>query len=111
MNSQQINTLKPESCVYFVQDMQSGIIKIGKTGNFVQRFRSLQNSGANDLGVFDKIKTKNPSETEKIMHDFFKSERLHGEWFALTAFEDRIWIDFMALSANYFEGGFDGFFE
>lgn len=64
--------------VYFIQAEESGRIKIGKTTIDAERRRcALQTGSPEKLKLLTVLK----SNSEKKLHNKFKGERLHGEWF------------------------------
>lgn len=56
--------------------------KIGKTANLKHRIKQIQASCPYKISV-EKV-YKDGFHLEKIAHKFFKSKRIHGEWFKLT---------------------------
>ncbi|WP_181421657.1 GIY-YIG nuclease family protein [Curtobacterium sp. MCBD17_030] len=70
------------SVVYFVQQGNSGPIKIGCTRNLKSRVNSLQTSSAEPLNVLGTV--PGGFELERQMHEALSPHRLSGEWFAPT---------------------------
>lgn len=68
--------------VYFVQNTNSGHIKIGTTKSMGARLNTLQNASADPLLVMACMPGDHRHEAE--LHDRFRSSRLHREWFAQT---------------------------
>lgn len=71
----------PDSCVYFLYS--AGKIKIGTTKNIDYRHGAL--SGASPLPVLCVCQFTGGRVTERKFHEAFKADRLHGEWFTLSA--------------------------
>lgn len=66
--------------VYFIQGVDGGPIKIGRTRNLKERLRSIQMSSPVRLRVLAAY--RNPDEdAETKLHQRFRVHRLHGEWF------------------------------
>ena len=67
--------------IYFVAS-DSQFVKIGCTGNVVERIKSLQTASPKKL----RLKAILPGgfETESELHTMFASARSHGEWFRQT---------------------------
>jgi hypothetical protein len=65
--------------VYFIQRVDSGLIKIGITGNVRRRFKQLQGHGFGNLIVLGFC----PGKTgyERKLHREFAEFRKTGEWF------------------------------
>lgn len=72
----------PLSGVYFVAC--EGYVKIGLSSNVVQRFRTIQVANPFKVEPLGFIAKSSPLEAEKLevqLHERFKPERIHGEWF------------------------------
>jgi DNA-binding CsgD family transcriptional regulator len=65
--------------IYFVENLTSGVIKIGFTTNPGKRLATLQNASADPLGLMGVL-PGGPAE-EKRIHRLFAQHRLRGEWF------------------------------
>lgn len=65
--------------VYFIQDTNSGPIKIGITKDIQTRFGELQRSSPIPLKILKTINGE--KELEDQIHKHFKHLQQHGEWF------------------------------
>lgn len=71
-----------DPCVYFIQNGDSGLIKIGMTKVGVyDRFGALQQMNGGPLYIRGIVRHDKPKTLERILHQMFKAERVHGEWF------------------------------
>lgn len=74
-------------CVYVVQDIQTGHIKIGHTQRPTKRLQTLRGEYAGDLVyryVF-RLKTRAAqTRLEADLHDLFSPYRIRREWFAAS---------------------------
>jgi hypothetical protein len=70
----------PGSIVYFVQGANGGPIKIGTTTHLAGRLANLQALNAQKLCVLATVPCGG-HKLERELHDKFKDDRLHGEWF------------------------------
>ena len=71
--------------VYFAQCEETGRIKIGKTiCGIEQRMAHLRTASSTRLQLIGCEADKNDGALESIIHDSFKGNRLHGEWFEAT---------------------------
>ena len=69
------------SCVYFIQSVNGGPIKIGRSGNVDERVARLQTANAFPLRVVARMPGK--VSVERNMHALFAKDRIRpdGEWF------------------------------
>jgi hypothetical protein len=65
--------------VYFIQQGESGPVKIGFATSVDQRIRQLKTSSPAPLRLLGAIETK--KENERFIHTLFGKFRLRGEWF------------------------------
>ena len=69
--------------IYFIQQGDTGPIKIGYTdGSVENRLRTLQTGSPKKLTLLGFI--TGTQEQEKLLHRFFHAERIAGEWFEPT---------------------------
>jgi hypothetical protein len=70
--------------VYFFRSAATGLTKIGQSARPGQRFQEI---GAHlpDLECVGCVCTDEPRWLERLFHGLFRSQRKHGEWFALDA--------------------------
>lgn len=67
----------------YVMQGSNGDVKIGVSQNVAQRKKTLESvHGINIKKVYSTPFCANCFEIEAIMHNKFKSERIHGEWFS-----------------------------
>lgn len=72
--------LKPKGCVYFIESVGVGHIKIGWTsGNPEQRLKALQTGSGCRLELIGSIAGEQHLETK--LHQYFGHLRHNGEWF------------------------------
>ena len=72
------------SYVYFILDVVSGAIKIGKANDIHARISNMQTGNPNELVVLHYIECKSVDLAfilEKKYHDKFKHLHMRGEWF------------------------------
>ena len=72
------------SYVYFILDITSGAIKIGKANNIYERLPGLQTGNPNELVVLHYIECESVEDAfnlEKNCHDKFNHLHVRGEWF------------------------------
>jgi hypothetical protein len=67
----------PNPAVYFIQNTQNGLIKIGSSSNPQKRLSTLQTASAGPMVLL----AATSSYTESGLHRRFKSLRVRGEWF------------------------------
>ena len=67
--------------VYFIEAPSTGLVKIGKTTDLEERFKSLCTMSPTPLRLLKVI--PGYSDEEKTLHKRFKEYRRHGEWFEL----------------------------
>ena len=103
--------IKYDGGAYMMQDMASNLVKIGRTSNFLQRWKQTvtHNPSAQLLFVFD-CNQHYANEIENALHKQFARYRQSGEWFALPLDKD-LKIDFPGKAAAYKVNGDTGKFE
>ncbi|MDV8154526.1 GIY-YIG nuclease family protein [Acinetobacter bereziniae] len=77
---------KQDACLlktYVVQDVDTGIVKIGKSKNVQTRLSAIKNNSGRNL----KIIAIFPEDIEKQLHIKYAEFRKVGEWFSLPQFE------------------------
>ena len=71
--------------IYIIQNTKNKNIKIGVTSNITKRLSSLQCGSDYKLEVkFLSAPVKNALKIESTIHNEFKRENTHGEWFELN---------------------------
>lgn len=89
---------------YIVRNPQNGLVKIGITKNIKTRFYQLCSQSGIDLHLWMVVGheagyDEKPIVLEKFLHKFYKSKKVRGEWFNLSA---RDIVDIrVLLFANY----------
>jgi hypothetical protein len=58
-------------------------MKIGRSDDPEERVNALQTGNEHQLILYRKIET-NDGKLEKMLHEHFKSKRIHGEWFSIN---------------------------
>lgn len=67
--------------IYFIQEKSTSRIKIGKTSNIRQRFKTLMSfSALPELSI--KLLINDKGNMEPFFHKKFSEFRIHGEWFS-----------------------------
>ena len=69
--------------VYFIQVVENGPIKIGKTRNIASRLISLQSGNHEKIVLLYSLHNTKPKIRliERSLHDRFKRHKIRGEWF------------------------------
>ena len=88
----------PAHCVYFFKNALAGLVKVGVSGRFRARARSLNSACGVELEVLGVIRCKSEFESlrlERRIHHRFRNYRTVGEWFecspfVLSAIEDYV---------------------
>ena len=69
-------------CVYFINVVDTNLLKVGYTYGFRNRFNQIKNNVPSDLIVLGKDWTLEPRKLERAYHSILKPYRLkNGEWF------------------------------
>jgi predicted GIY-YIG superfamily endonuclease len=74
--------------LYFVQEAESGNIKIGIARNLKQRLYELQTDNSNKLNLLGSARFSSEQavrKAEQRLHATFATQRVRGEWFATSA--------------------------
>ncbi len=71
--------MRKTSYVYFIKDSSNGLVKIGKSVTPHKRLKILQIGSSNKLQLVKIV--KGGMYLEQILHRYFKSIRIQGEWF------------------------------
>lgn len=75
-----------ESLVYFIHNKRTGLTKIGRTSNILQRMSVLfGGEKSKNVTVLLLIKTPSPVSAERYFHFIFRTRRVFGEWFDLLS--------------------------
>lgn len=72
-----------ESCVYFIEAAEAGVVKIGRTRSINSRMTSLQVASPFKLTLVGTI--PGGSRLENRLHRRYSQDRTEGEWFNFTA--------------------------
>ncbi|HDX9630885.1 TPA: GIY-YIG nuclease family protein [Bacillus cereus] len=70
--------------VYLIIEKLYGAIKIGSTKKLDQRLMQFGVKLPFDIKIVHIIYSENGDITEKLLHKYFSSKRLNGEWFSLN---------------------------
>ena len=106
------NKIEFKSYIYFLKDINRGIIKIGKTSHLYFRISQIRSSmitaginveGLRLIGIYPTI-SQDVDLVEKEFHFKFKNKRCVGEWFKIN--DDEIGLKKMnkILGVNIFTG-------
>jgi hypothetical protein len=76
-----VEICRPTSVVYFIQAVQSKLVKIGVSVNVEQRLKTLQSGSPEKLEVVRILKNSGRLR-ESELHRQCAKYRKHGEWFA-----------------------------
>lgn len=69
--------------IYFIQDLKTGLVKIGKSNNPKLRLKTLQTGSSSELKLLKTI--PGGIYLEQILHKYFNHIRKKGEWFMLDS--------------------------
>lgn len=75
---------EPVAGIYFVQDGQHPLVKIGYASDVRRRIASLQTANPNRLNVAG-VMVGFSMEGERQLHGHFEKDRIRGEWFRFSA--------------------------
>jgi hypothetical protein len=70
--------------IYFIENTKTSNFKIGKTNNIHKRIKALQTGNDQILTVKKYIVCDNVFKIEKIIHRYFSTKRVNGEWFGIN---------------------------
>jgi len=68
-----------KSYVYFIENVETKRIKIGKSINVISRFSSIKTSNDCEVKLLGFV--EGGHDLEKKLHDRFAASRVRGEWF------------------------------
>lgn len=71
--------VKGKTMIYFIQQGDSGPIKIGYTNNISKRINALQSSSPEKLHLLGAI--EGDKDRERVLQKFFHAHKMQGEWF------------------------------
>lgn len=106
------NNIEFKSYIYFLKDINRGIIKIGKTSNLYYRISQIRSSmimagvdvkGLKLIGIYPTIK-QDIDLVEREFHLKFKDKRYIGEWFKIDEDEINLKKISKKLGVNIFTG-------
>lgn len=81
--------------LYLIHDLDSNLLKIGRSKNAKKRLKQLQTANGNKLELVCVIKGSGSNET--LLQEHFKDLRKEGEWFI---FDESILDQFILLGGN-----------
>ena len=99
-------TKKKEGYVYVIKEDFSGTCKIGMTSNLVSRQKTFGVTLPFDWDFVVTYRSNSYVELEKMLHDFYSSQRVNGEWFSLSE-EDVTFLRGNILEDSRFSGFID----
>lgn len=74
----------PASYVYFIQDVPSSLVKIGRSVDPTARLSVMRLYNPNELVILGVIVTNNAPSLERELHGLFREHHRHNEWFTAT---------------------------
>lgn len=77
--------------VYWIEDTDKNLIKIGCSNNPDRRLRELRNEFGAQLDIVYTIESAHMYLHEHMAHQLFSSRRVHGEWFDIQPYHMKIW--------------------
>ncbi len=75
---------KTKGCVYFILNPETGLVKIGRSKNPINRLANLKLCVKNPKFLL-KIFVTNHIVAEKRLHNFFKNKNVYREWFKIDS--------------------------
>jgi hypothetical protein len=69
--------------IYFIKNTITHNFKIGKANEPIKRLKQLQTGNEAKLEIYVSIPTSN-LKLETLLHGYFKTSKLQGEWFKIT---------------------------
>ncbi len=87
------------SGIYVVISPKAKLVKIGHSGDLEDRIRRIQTDCPDRVEVVAIIPVVKPAPVEKWLHQRFKAQRSHGEWFAIG------WVDIALALQEHFGNG------
>jgi hypothetical protein len=96
---------KKSGLIYYIACAETKRLKIGFTRGAVEkRLRALQTGSAGQL-VIAAVHPGDPDD-ERFLHHYFRSQRLHGEWFTMSEalFEHICMVTWMAARGHLLLG-------
>lgn len=76
--------VRRKACFVYLIQAENGLVKIGKTINLQDRFKTIDSLSPISLRLLAAIETKFADEIEDGLHARFEHLRIRGEWFALS---------------------------
>jgi hypothetical protein len=83
-------------CVYFIQEEDFDIFKVGYTDNLKERLGTLQVGNSRNLHMYRTILCQSASFYESFVHKKIEKYHIRGEWYELS----KTYIDNLILSIN-----------
>jgi hypothetical protein len=68
-----------ERKTYFLQCLETGRVKIGRTLDVARRYKQIQSASPTRLELLGQV----PNDIESVAHTYFTEYRLQGEWYWL----------------------------
>ena len=69
--------------MYFIRIASTNIVKVGYTGNIMQRLCTLQTACPGQLEVQFQFQTVDAKRVETLLHSELEEKKIRGEWFFL----------------------------
>ena len=93
--AQRIHPLFVGSCCYAFYCKSTNLVKLGRTGNLLQRWSKLETEGGRLLQLVSIWKAADSASLERKLHQQFQADRVLGEWFTATAI-----LDYLRMQAG-----------
>lgn len=84
--------------VYIITTNDFEFIKVGKSSNFKSRLSNIQSGCPHELSLWCCIRTPRPGEIEAAIHESLAHCKTRGEWFAPSASDLDLLIEFCDLT-------------
>jgi Meiotically Up-regulated Gene 113 (MUG113) protein len=82
VSSQQLTHVRSSGYIYFIEDLGTGLVKIGKTRRpLSERLKEHQTGNGNVLRAVLSLPSNDLSQDEEYYHLKFEADRKRGEWF------------------------------
>jgi hypothetical protein len=92
----------PVGVVYLIRCSQTGLFKIGMTGDWARRSKQLQ--VGEKVEAIARAWTFRPKDVEKVLHENFKTVRLpQSEWFKLSDHQAQLVVAALESAQQHFD--------
>ena len=70
--------------VYLIRSDEDGLYKVGISKSPSKRLEQLQTGNSSKLTLIETFKSDHARKIEQGIHNFFRSMKIHGEWFEIS---------------------------